>query len=83
MVRTPPEVSLYHRHDNPLFRDVLERLGRDAHLHAVVLPRTAEQRESILAAGLALQQAGVVPASVDVKKTVDDLIDDRYVTAAN
>ena len=30
VVRTPPEVSLYHRHGNPLFRDVLERLGRDA-----------------------------------------------------
>jgi sulfonate transport system substrate-binding protein len=41
----------------------------------------APQRESILAAGLALQQAGVVPASVDVKKTLDDLIDDQYVTA--
>ena len=29
VVRTPPEVSLYHRHGNPLFRAVLERLGRD------------------------------------------------------
>src|ERR1700721_3101162 len=37
----------------------------------------APQRESILAAGLALQQAGVIPANVDVKKSVDDLIDDR------
>ena len=27
VVRTPPEVSLYHRHGNPLFDDVLERLG--------------------------------------------------------
>ena len=27
VVRTPPEVSLYHRHANPLFVDVLERLG--------------------------------------------------------
>jgi sulfonate transport system substrate-binding protein len=35
----------------------------------------APQKESILAAGLALQQAGVVPASVDVKATVDVLID--------
>ena len=43
----------------------------------------AEQRESILEAGLALQKAGVVPASVDVKKTVDDLIDDRHVTVTN
>ena len=40
----------------------------------------AAQRESILAAGIALQQAGVVPAGVDVKKTLDDLIDDQYVT---
>jgi sulfonate transport system substrate-binding protein len=36
----------------------------------------APQRESILAAGLALQQAGVIPASVDVKATLDDLIFD-------
>jgi len=43
----------------------------------------APQRDSILQAGLALQQAGVVPASVDVKKSVDDLIDDRFVTATN
>src|SRR5438094_6215492 len=41
------------------------------------------QRESILEAGIALQKAGVIAASVDVKKSVDDLIDDRYVTAAN
>jgi predicted glycosyltransferase len=47
VVRTPPEVSLYHRHGNPLFAQVLERLGRDETVHAVVLPRTAEQRETI------------------------------------
>src|SRR5882672_3997721 len=34
----------------------------------------APQRESILAAGLALQQAGVIKADVDVKATVDALI---------
>ena len=43
----------------------------------------APQRDSILEAGIALQKAGVIPASVDVKKAVDDLIDDRYVTASN
>jgi sulfonate transport system substrate-binding protein len=43
----------------------------------------AAQRDSILEAGLALQKAGVIGASVDVKKAVDDLIDDRFVTAAN
>jgi sulfonate transport system substrate-binding protein len=43
----------------------------------------APQRDSILEAGIALQKAGVIGAGVDVKKAVDDLIDDRYVTAAN
>jgi predicted glycosyltransferase len=47
VVRTPPEVSLYHRHGNPLFADVLERLGSDPRVHAVVLPRTPEQHASI------------------------------------
>src|SRR4029453_19077777 len=37
----------------------------------------APQKESILAAGVALQQAGVIPANVDGKATVDALIDDR------
>ena len=41
----------------------------------------APQRDSILQAGLALQQAGVLPASVDVKQALDGLIDDRYVSA--
>jgi sulfonate transport system substrate-binding protein len=36
----------------------------------------APQRESILAAGLALQQAGVIDAKVDVKASLDSLIDD-------
>ena len=35
----------------------------------------APQRESILAAGIALQQAGVIKSDVDVKATVDALID--------
>jgi uncharacterized protein len=52
VVRTPPDVSLYHRHGNPLFAGVLERLGRDGSVHAVVLPRTAEQREAIRGFGL-------------------------------
>jgi len=37
----------------------------------------ASQRESILAAGLALQQAGVIDGKVDVKASLDALIDDR------
>jgi uncharacterized protein len=46
VVRTPPEVSLYHRFENPLFRRVLERLAAE-HAQAVVLPRTAAQREEV------------------------------------
>jgi sulfonate transport system substrate-binding protein len=41
------------------------------------------QRESILAAGLALQQAGVVPANVNINATVDALLDDRITFAGN
>jgi len=40
----------------------------------------AAQRDTILKAGLALQQAGVIAADVDVKKALDDLIDDRFVS---
>ncbi len=39
------------------------------------------QRQSILAAGLALQQAGVIAQGVDVKAGVDSLIDTRFVIA--
>ena len=52
VVRTPPDVSLYHRRANPLFPRVLERLGRDERVRAVVLPRTDEQRAGIRALGL-------------------------------
>jgi uncharacterized protein len=47
VVRTSPDMALYHRHGNQLFEDVLERLGHDESLHAVVLPRTHEQRAAI------------------------------------
>ena len=52
VVRTPPEVSLYHRHGNPLFTAVLERLGSDPTVQAVVLPRTPAQRDAIREAAL-------------------------------
>jgi len=40
-----------------------------------------QQRDAILQAGLALQQAGVIPKTVDVKKALGDLVDDRWVAA--
>lgn len=45
VVRTPPDASLYHRHESPVFPRVLERLRDRA--QTVVLPRTARQREEI------------------------------------
>ena len=44
---------------------------------------TEPTRESILAAGLALQQAGVIDAKVDVKASVDALIDDQVPLPTN
>jgi sulfonate transport system substrate-binding protein len=43
----------------------------------------APQRESILAAGLALQQASVIDAKVDVKAALDALIDDQVPLPTN
>jgi hypothetical protein len=48
LVRTPPAVSLYHRFENDLFAQVLERLRGS---QVVVLPRTAEQRAELATAG--------------------------------
>ncbi len=48
VVRTPPEVSLYHRFENDLFGAVLERLRGS---QAVVLARTDEQRAQLLGVG--------------------------------
>jgi predicted glycosyltransferase len=50
VVRTPPEVSLYHRFENDLFADVLARLrnaAREDGVQSVVLPRTNAQRAQL------------------------------------
>jgi uncharacterized protein len=50
VVRTPPEVSLYHRFGSELFERVLERLRAAAAadgVQAVVLPRVDSQRERL------------------------------------
>ena len=50
VVRTPPEVALYHRFGNDLFAGVLQRL-RDAAgangVQSVLLPRTPQQRTAL------------------------------------
>ena len=48
VLRTPPEVSLYHRFENDLFAQVLDRVRG---LQAVVLPRTEQQRHELERAG--------------------------------
>ncbi|HWF53384.1 MAG TPA: DUF354 domain-containing protein [Solirubrobacteraceae bacterium] len=48
VVRTAPDVSLYHRFENDLFARLLERLRGE---QAVVLPRTPEQRAELQRAG--------------------------------
>jgi predicted glycosyltransferase len=68
IVRPPPDVSLYHRKSNPLFPKVLDRLGRDEGVHAVVLPRTDSQREFI--GGLRLPSVIVPPGAVEAQSLV-------------
>jgi predicted glycosyltransferase len=68
VVRTPPDVALYHRRSNPLFPQLLDHLGRNEDVHAVVVPRTAEQREYVR--GLALPSLIVPPGAVDAQSLI-------------
>jgi predicted glycosyltransferase len=65
--RPPPEVSMYHR-DNPLFAELLRRVGNDEGVHAVVIPRVEQQREQVLEMGL---PSVIVPAgAVDAQSLI-------------
>ena len=68
VLRPPPDVSLYHRHSNPLFPLVLDHLGRDERVHAVVIPRTADQHRYV--AGLALPSVIVPEHAVDAQSLI-------------
>jgi predicted glycosyltransferase len=59
VVRTPPEVSLYHRFENDLFTQVLARLRGS---QAVVLPRTEGQRAALVNLGGLIVPDGAVDA---------------------
>ena len=52
VIRPPPDVSLYHRKSNKLFPQVLSYVGNHDGVHAVVIPRTEEQREFVRRLGL-------------------------------
>jgi predicted glycosyltransferase len=68
VLRPPPDVSLYHRHSNPLFPQTLEHLGRHEGVHAFVLPRTEEQRAFVR--GLELPSVIVPERAVDAQSLI-------------
>jgi uncharacterized protein len=68
VLRPPPDVSLYHRTSNPLFPQSLEYLGRRDDVHAVVLPRTEEQRDYVVA--LELPSVIVPEGAVDAQSLI-------------
>jgi uncharacterized protein len=68
VLRPPPDVSLYHRHSNPLFPQTLDYLGAHDEVQAVVLPRTEEQREFVR--GLDLPSMIVPDRAVDAQSLI-------------
>jgi predicted glycosyltransferase len=68
VLRPPPDVSLYHRHSNPLFPQTLEYLGANDGVQAVVLPRTEEQRNYVR--GLDVASMIVPDGAVDAQSLI-------------
>ena len=68
VVRTPPDVSLYHRRSNPFFPKLLGHLGREPSVQAVVLPRSSEQRDYVR--GLELPSVIVPDGAVDAQSLI-------------
>jgi hypothetical protein len=68
VLRPPPDVSLYHRHSNPLFPQTVDFLGRHEDVQAIVLPRTEEQREYVR--GLDLPSLILPERAVDAQSLI-------------
>jgi len=68
VLRPPPDVSLYHRHSNPLFPMTIDHLGRLEDVHAVVLPRTDDQRDYVRS--LALPSVILPEQAVDAQSLI-------------
>jgi predicted glycosyltransferase len=68
VLRPPPDVSLYHRHSNPLFPQTVDFLGRHEDVQAVVLPRTDEQRTYVQS--LALPSLVLPERAVDAQSLI-------------
>src|SRR5213080_3875084 len=68
VLRPPPDVSLYHRHSNPLFPQTVDFLGHHDGVRAIVLPRTEEQRDYVR--GLALPSIVLPERAVDAQSLI-------------
>ena len=68
VLRPPPDVSLYHRSSNPLFPRTLDFLGSRDDVHAIVIPRTEEQRDFVQE--LALPSVIVPERAVDAQSLI-------------
>jgi uncharacterized protein len=68
VLRPPPDVSLYHRHANPLFPKTLQALGERDDVQIVVLPRIPAQRDFVL--GLDLPSVVVPEHAVDAQSLI-------------
>jgi predicted glycosyltransferase len=68
VLRPPPDVALYHRHANPLFPQTLDFLGSRDDVHAIVIPRTDEQRRFVQ--GLELPSVIVPERAVDAQSLI-------------
>jgi predicted glycosyltransferase len=68
VLRPPPDVSLYHRQENPLFLLTLRHLGALESVHAIVLPRTDAQRDYLRS--LALPSVIVPEEAVDAQSLI-------------
>ena len=68
VLRPPPDVSLYHRHSNPLFPQTLTHVGSLENVHAFVIPRTDEQRDYVKS--LALPSVIVPEEAVDAQSLI-------------
>jgi predicted glycosyltransferase len=68
ILRPPPDVSLYHRHSNPLFPQTLDHLGRLENVQAIVLPRTEAQRDYVR--GVTLPSVLVPDRAVDAQSMI-------------
>jgi predicted glycosyltransferase len=68
VLRPPPDVSQYHRHGNPLFARTLDYVGALDTVHAVVVPRTEEQRAYVT--GLRLPSVILPERAVDAQSLI-------------